>query len=80
MKNELKLRLSQLQNLTKKWDKTFRNYLEECDYVCTEYWCYPGDELDKILSKFWFEVCTTEDPVNDEDENSTHPELYNKSL
>ena len=34
----------------------FREYLQEKDYECTEYWCYPDDELDSILAKMWFEL------------------------
>ena len=34
----------------RKWNKVFRDYLEEKDFESTEYWCYPEDELDRILS------------------------------
>ena len=40
----------------RKWNKVFRDYLEEKDFESTEYWCYPEDELDRILSKMWFEI------------------------
>ena len=43
----------------KKWDKVFREYLMEKECANTEYWTYPDDELDRILSKFWFEVRST---------------------
>ena len=39
-----------------KWDKVFRTYLFEKGCQSTEYWCYPDDQLDAILGKFWFEV------------------------
>ena len=40
----------------KKWDKVFRAYLEEKEFENTEYWCYPDDELDTVLSQMWFEI------------------------
>ena len=43
----------------KKWDKVFREYLQEKNYEYTEYWCYPDDELDSILVKMWFELCSS---------------------
>ena len=43
----------------KKWNKVFREYLEEKDFECTEYWCYPDEELDAILAKMWFELKST---------------------
>lgn len=55
-----------------KWDRVLRNYLEECNFQSTEYWCYPDNELDKILCKFWFKVWTTKN----KDDSGTHPELY----
>ena len=40
----------------KKWAKVFREYLMEKEVQNTEFWTYPEEELDDILSRFWFEV------------------------
>ena len=53
----------------------YLHYLKQKNFACTEYWCYPDDELDKILCKFWFNVWTTKPPREDEND-SNHPELY----
>ena len=53
----------------KKWDKVFRDYLSEKDYECTEYWCYPDEELDTILAKMWFELRSS---VKDNEGNYIH--------
>ena len=50
----------------KKWTKVFRDYLEEKDCENTEFWTYPEDELDTILSKFWFEVRSNQKDQNGE--------------
>ena len=42
-----------------KWNKVFREYLMEKEVQNTEYWTYPDDELDNVLAKYWFEVCST---------------------
>ena len=67
-----------------KWDKAFRDYLREKDFQSTEYWCYPDEELDTILCKFWFEVRTTRPPLQTPEEiqeaknnnKDIHPEYY----
>ena len=51
-----------------KWNKVFREYLREKECNNTEYWSYPEDELDDILSKFWFEVRSTNVDQNGENE------------
>ena len=48
-----------------KWDRVFRSYLAQKNYACTEYWCRPDGDLDKILCKFWFKVRTTK-PAKDD--------------
>ena len=52
-----------------KWNRVFHEYLREKDYANTEYWTYPEDELDTILSKFWFEVRSTNVDENGEFEH-----------
>ena len=42
-----------------KWNRVFREYLAEKEYANTEYWTYSDDELDTVLSRFWFEVRTS---------------------
>ena len=67
-----------------KWDKAFRDYLREKDCANTEYWCYPDNELDDILCKFWFEVRTKRSPLETpaeiayakEKKKDLHSELY----
>ena len=39
-----------------KWKRVFEDYLRGKDFANTEYWTYPDDELDSILSKFCFEM------------------------
>ena len=56
----------------KKWTKVFREYLMEKDVENTEFWTYPEDELDDILSRFWFEVRSTN---IDENGDFTHYSL-----
>ena len=34
------------------------------DAGSTEYWYYPEEELDQVLAKFWFEVCTQHEPLD----------------
>ena len=50
-----------------KWDRVFRAYLEESEAQTTEYWYYPDEELDLILSRFWFDVRTQKQPLNEEE-------------
>ena len=66
-----------------KWQRVLREYLAEKGFTSTEYWCYPDDDFDAILSKFWFEVRTQRPPLTAEEmidarENKLdlHPELY----
>ena len=49
-----------------KWDRVFRSYLEEKGCENTQYWFYPDEELDRILSKFWFEVRTQKPSLTEE--------------
>ena len=49
-----------------KWNKVFREYLRKKDFANTEYWTYPDDKLDTILSKFWFEVRSSKVDENGE--------------
>ena len=39
-----------------KWNRVFHEYLHEKDCDNTEYCTYPDEELDTMLSRFWFEV------------------------
>ena len=66
-----------------KWNRVFRSYLQESGAQNTQYWFYPDEELDKILSKFWFEVRTQRAPLSDTERNEAfknnedpHPERY----
>ena len=52
----------------KKWTKVFREYLEKKDCQNTEFWTYLDDELDRLLSKFWFKVHTSKMDENGENE------------
>ena len=63
----------------KKWDKVFRSYLEEKELPNSEYWTYPDDELDNILSVFWFEVRTTKPPLSEHTEIELHEPNAKKS-
>ena len=65
------------------WNRTFRNYLEEINAHSTEYWYYPDEELDQVLSRFWFAVHTQRDPLNESEKKEAmknnsdiHPEQY----
>ena len=49
-----------------KWDRAFRCYLEEIGAENCQYWYYPDEELDQVLSKFWFEVRTQREPLNED--------------
>ena len=54
----------------RKWDKVLIDYLKDCGHDSTEYWCYPDEELDAILVKFWFEVRSS--VINDDGENEPY--------
>ena len=49
-----------------KWEHAFRCYLEESGAENSEYWYYPDEELDQVLSKFWFDVHTQKEPLSEE--------------
>ena len=57
--------------------------MTEKNYNSTEYWCYPDEELDGILSHFWFEVRTQKPPLSAEEKEQAklnnadvYPERY----
>ena len=67
----------------RKWDKVFRDYLREKQCGNTEYWYYPDEELDSVLSNFWFEARTQRSPLTPEEKilakernQDIHPDLY----
>ena len=37
----------------RKWEKVLIDYLSNSGFESTEYWCYPDDEFDSMLVKFW---------------------------
>ena len=39
--------------------KVFRDCLEDIEFENTEYWYNPQDELDIIITKMWFQKCST---------------------
>ena len=47
-----------------KWDRVLCCYLEEIGAENTQYWFYPEEELDLVLSKFWFAVRTQRQPLD----------------
>ena len=50
-----------------KWDHTFHCYLEELSTESSEYWYYSENELNLVLFKFWFDVCTQRPPLSKEE-------------
>ena len=66
-----------------KWDHAFRCYLEKIGTENCQYWYYLDEELDQVLSKFWFEVRTQREPLNEDQKKQTlesnsdvNPERY----
>ena len=56
-----------------KWERAFRSYLQEKGLESTEYWYYPEDELDDILSHFWFEAHTQRPLLSNEEKHQAIP-------
>ena len=66
-----------------KWDRVMKQYLQEIGCTSLDYWAYPDNDFDQILSHFWFEVRTQQRPLNEEEMQHArdngldlHPEMY----